>query len=310
MNQYALTLSYSERFNEESWEIFIALVVNTSLSFLLVFRLNRAAERFWLARQCWGTIVGDVRHLVSGIEAHGGHDPVKRDDAIRWAAAFPIAVMQYIRGISDVPPGMLAGILSPEDVKLLESSPHKPLYAADRVRAALTDLFCVTAETPPGLAHAWAQQMDTLEQTLNNMMDQEGAMERIRSTPLPLVYVAHLRIFLLFFLLTLPYIWYPSWQWFTIPIVFITSFALLGLEGTAMEVECPFQRDRANHLDMDNFCILALSTIQQTVCEAANRDIQRQSTRTIRDDVRESPDEGDKRRDKAAAAENNVEMHL
>lgn len=276
LNEYAFSINYGF---VENWEIFIGLVVNTSLSFLLVFRLNRAAERFWLARQTWGRLVADTRNFVSGIEAHGAHDPVKRDIAIRWVAAFPIATMQYMRDIPDVPPGMLSGILSLSNVKLLAAAPHPPLYASNQVRVALTDLFCITADTASGMAHAWALQMDTLEKTLNNMMDQEGAMERIRSTPLPLVYVAHLRTFLLLFLLSLPYVWYPSWGWSTIPIVFITSFAMLGLEGSAMEVECPFRRDRTNHLDMDDFCLVALSTIQQTVCEATNRDIEKSKMR-------------------------------
>jgi len=264
----------------DQWEFFISIVLNTSLSFLLVFRLNRAAERYWLARQSWGNVIAYVRHLVSGIEAHGGHDPENRDCAVRWVAAFPVATMQYMRYIMDIPSNMLEGILDPADVKLLAASPHPPLYASNRVRGALTDLFLVTPDTPPGLAHAWTQQLDTLEKTLNNIMDQEGSMERIRSTPLPLVYVAHLRIFLLVFLISLPYIWYPSWRWSTIPIVFITSFAMLGLEGTAVEVECPFRRDRPNHLDMDEFCIVALSTIQQTVCGAANRDIEKKGSVT------------------------------
>lgn len=272
LNEYALNIDYSV---VDQWEFFIGIVLNTSLSFLLVFRLNRAAERFWLARGTWGRVVGDTRTLVSGIEAHGGHDPQNRDLAIRWVAAFPIATMQYMRGISSIPSDMLAGILDASDVELLASAPHPPLYASDQVRAALTNLFRVTADTPPGLAHAWTQQLDTLEKTLNNIMDQEGAMERIRSSPLPLVYVAHLRIFLLVFLISLPYIWYPSWRWSTIPIVFVTSFAMLGLEGIAIEVECPFRRDRPNHLDTDDFCMVALGTIQQTVCGAANSEIEK-----------------------------------
>lgn len=267
-------------------------MLNTSLSFLLVFRLNRAAERYWLARTSWGTIVGNIRHLVSGIEAHGGHDEESRDCAIQWIAAFAVATMQYIRGILDIPPEMLAGVLDPKNVYRMAASSHPPLYASDRVRAALTDLFLVTPETPPGLALAWSQQLDTLEKTLNNMMDQEGAMERIRSTPLPLVYVAHLRIFLIVFLLSLPYIWYPSWRWSTIPIVFVTSFAMLGLEGAAVEVESPFRRNRPNHLDMDAFCIVIMRTIQQTLCESADRDIERKAQTGSALNKKVVPDDG------------------
>jgi predicted membrane chloride channel (bestrophin family) len=136
----------------------------------------------------------------------------------------------------------------------------------------LQTCFVSHPDTPPGLAHAWSQQLDMLEnKTLNNIM----VMERIRSSPLPLVYVMHLRIFLFVFFISLPYIWYPSWRWSTIPIVLVTSFAMLGLEGIAIEVEYPFRRDRPNHLDTDNFCTVALGTIQQTVCDAANSEIEK-----------------------------------
>jgi putative membrane protein len=130
-----------------------------------------------------------------------------------WVAAFAIA-MQYMRSIADIPIDMLSGILDPANVKRMEMSPHPPLYAADKVRAALKEAFCVKPDTPLSLAVAWTEQMNTLERTLNNIMDQQGAMERIRSTPLPIVYVAHLRIFLLIFLFALPYVWLSSFGWF------------------------------------------------------------------------------------------------
>jgi ion channel-forming bestrophin family protein len=269
----------------DQWEFFIGIVLNTSLSFLLVFRLNRAASRFWSARESWGTIVGATRHLVSGIQMHADHDAKNQRLAVKWVVALVVATMQYMRSIKNIPPDMLAGILDPTDVKRMENSLHPPLYAADRVRAALTEIFRVTPETPTPLAISRSQQMDTLEQTLNKIMDQEGAMERIRSTPLPLVYVTHLRTFLLIFLLALPYVWLSAFGWYTIPVVCLSGFALLGLEGIAIEVEAPFQRDRTNHLNMDGFCLLIMQTTQQTIRDAADSEIAKRATDDSTGDV-------------------------
>jgi predicted membrane chloride channel (bestrophin family) len=36
----------------------LSLVVSTTLAFLQVFRLNRSAERYWVARESWGAVVG------------------------------------------------------------------------------------------------------------------------------------------------------------------------------------------------------------------------------------------------------------
>jgi putative membrane protein len=66
---------------------------------------------------------------------------------------------------------------------------------------------------------------------------QVGGMERIRATPLPLVYVAHLRTFLLCYLLFMPLVYISHWQWGTIPAMALVSFALLGVEGAAAECE-------------------------------------------------------------------------
>ena len=88
-------------------------------------------------------------------------------------------------------------------------------------------------------------------------------MERIKSTPLPIVYVSHLRTFLLFNLLLFPYVFGPSWGWSTIPIVAASAFAWFGIECAAAEVESPFGKDRVNALNMDSYVIGLLSTMQQ-----------------------------------------------
>ena len=63
-----------------------------------------------------------------------------------------------------------------------------------------------------------------------------GGMERIKSTPLPIVYVSHLRTFLMITLIAYPWVFGPSWGWSTIPIVAASAFALLGIESAALEV--------------------------------------------------------------------------
>jgi predicted membrane chloride channel (bestrophin family) len=73
----------------------------------------------------------------------------------------------------------------------------------------------------------------------------------------------------------LPYIWAGIWGWTTIPVVFITSFAFLGIEGASQEVECPFHKDRPNHLSMDAFCLVLMTNIQQIMQHGADREIQK-----------------------------------
>ncbi len=46
------------------------LVLTTALAFLMVYRLNRAALRWWDTRTMWGTIVADARTLTGCILEH------------------------------------------------------------------------------------------------------------------------------------------------------------------------------------------------------------------------------------------------
>jgi putative membrane protein len=186
--------------------------------------------------------------------------------------AFVLATMYFIRGINTAVPETFAGILEKNEVEdLFHRSDHLPLRAADIVRVGLKKLFTISDDTPFGVAQYRTQQMILLEKQLNDMMMQEGAMERIKSTPLPLVYVTHLRTWLLIFLLAMPYLWQPSLGYITVPVVVLTGFALLGLEGAAQEMEAPFSKDRTGHLNMDAFCLTLLSNIQQQMQEDAER---------------------------------------
>lgn len=265
--------------NLQSWEIFFGILLNSTLSFLLVFRLNRAAGRYWTARFYWGDIVAKGRTLCSGILCHGDHDPIHRNNAIRWVGGFAVCAMEFLRGLPELRKELFAGLLSADEVRALQENGHPPLYAIDQIRINMKQVFHVDADTPLALAQAWTQQLDTLEKSLNVCMDNCGGMERIRATPLPLVYVSHLRTFLLIALFLLPYVLGPSWGWGTIPVVAATAFALLGIEAAAAEVESPFALDRVNALNMDTFCKSFILNIQQQVKCHADREIAGNTTR-------------------------------
>jgi putative membrane protein len=268
------TIGHPAERNLLSWEIFFGILLNSTMSFLLVFRLNRAAGRYWTARFYWGDLVAKGRTFCSGILCHGNHDPIHRDRTIKWIGAFAICAMEFLRGIKTLNPNLFAGVLSKEEVRKLEASRHPPLYAIDKIRLNAKEVFRVYADTPLALAHAWTQHLDTLEKQLNVMMDCCGGMERIRATPLPLVYVAHLRTFLMIGLIMLPYVLGPSWGWGTIPVVVVTAFSLLGIEAAAAEVESPFGLNRVNALNMNGYCESFLMNIQQQITDQADRELE------------------------------------
>jgi len=254
----------------DSWDSLYSLFVTTVIAFLLVFRLNRVAIRWWDTRRMWGSIVAQSRILASCILEHTNHDPIRRDQAIGWLAGFVVSAKQNIRNEKLLSKDELSGFLTPYQVESLSSSAHPCLEACAELRHALKLAFRITSETPFGVAAAFSSEMRLMEQSLYVLIDEMGGLERVRSSPLPLVFVTHLRTFLFIYLLSLPYMYAQQWGWATVPMVTITSYALLGIDGAASECESPFQRNRLNHLDMEDFCSTTLSNIEQLVIHNAN----------------------------------------
>lgn len=268
-----LYLNDSRKSDLSSYESIFGLVLSSSLSFLLVFRLNRSAERFWAARMSWGAIIASSRAIVGGVLVHGRHDPTHRDEVVKWIAAFSVVLAHFMRGIRKIDRGTVLGILDEGEIQELETVSHPPIQVAQKIRTNLAEAFHFDDNTAFSIAQGRSQRLDTLEKELNKIILEMGALERIKGTPLPLVYVTHLRTFLIGFLLGFPYIWERNLGYGTIPVVALTAFALLGLEGAAMEVEAPFERNRPNHLSMDAYCLLLLRNIVQLVQKDADREI-------------------------------------
>jgi putative membrane protein len=269
----------------------LELILTTTMAFLLVFRLNRTATRFWMARASWGMIVAKCRGMVGSILLHGAHDPHHRDQAVKYIAAYSIATMNHMRGLDSINPKTVEGILTKSELEDVNVAKHPPLHVADTIRFHLAELLGPTsvamisggdvdgglsgrdAARSIALSDFRAKQLLSLEVQVNALIDEMGAMERIKATPLPLVYVTHLRTWLMLFLLTLPYFWEPALGYAIIPVECLAAFALLGLEGAASEVEAPFRKDRTNHLDMDSYCLTVLSNILQQAQDDAQRRI-------------------------------------
>ena len=90
------------------------------------------------------------------------------------------------------------------------------------------------------------QQRATLYQQLNNQVSTMykcvGTMERIKTTPLPFVYVIHLRTFLFLYLLLWNMTSMASSGWIALPALLAFNLSMLGIEAASVECECPFTK--------------------------------------------------------------------
>ncbi|CAG8792283.1 3083_t:CDS:1, partial [Cetraspora pellucida] len=85
------------------------------------------------------------------------------------------------------------------------------------------------------------------------LVDCLTSLERVLRSPIPLAYAIHLLQTTWIFCLSLPFQLVADLEWVTLPIVFLASVILLGVEEIAREIENPFGTD-PNDLALDDFC--------------------------------------------------------
>ena len=87
-------------------------------------------------------------------------------------------------------------------------------------------------------------------------------MERIRFTPIPFAYAAHLQLFIFFYFLALPFGLYSQMHWLSVPAIGFIALILLGINEIGVEIEDPFGDD-PNDLPIDIIC----ENIQKNIAE-------------------------------------------
>ncbi len=234
-------------------------LVGTALGLLLVFRTNASYDRFWEGRKLWGGIVNETRNLIRGATEQFGADREGLFELTRWTAVFPFAVASGLRGEGGI--GPLAKQFSAQEVASVTQAQHVGLAVASRMTAILnrarregrfSDLVYVA-----------------LDQNIQQLVDNLGACERIRKTPLPFAYVVHLRRALVVYCFTLPFALVASYGWYTILDVVLVAYLFFGIEEIGVEIEGPFGTDD-NDLPLDDICetihrnLYAIAGIEQS----------------------------------------------
>ena len=136
------------RYDLSEFDRMYALIF-TALGFMLVFRLSRAAIRFWDCRTAWGTIAMRGRALCDdAIVNVGAKRPEDVDDLIRWFCAFVVGVKCHLRECGEMPAEQLAGILELGEVERVNASMRSRfhLYCANKMRRAVKRALLESSE--------------------------------------------------------------------------------------------------------------------------------------------------------------------
>ncbi|XZF60614.1 MAG: bestrophin family protein [Gloeotrichia echinulata DVL01] len=230
-----------------SQPILAGVIPSIVLGLLLVFRTNTAYDRFWEGRKCWGSIVNNVRNLTRqiwvSVEEVSHEDKEDKIKASRLIVAFAVATKLHLRGepvnseLEELMPSSMY-----QELKIMNNPPLEVAFWIGDYLQQQYHRNCLNS-----------YQLSSLQELLNNLVDNLGACERILKTPMPLAYAIHLKQLLLLYCLLLPFQMVHSLGWWTGLISALVSFTLFGIEAIGLEIENPFGYD-ANDLPLDAIC--------------------------------------------------------
>jgi putative membrane protein len=109
--------------------------------------------------------------------------------------------------------------------------------------------------------------ISALYANLGTLTDCLSTFERILRSPIPLAYAIHLTQVTWIYCLILPFQLVQDLEWLAIPITFLITMTLFGVEKIAGEIENPFGWDE-NDLDLDGFCGLLNRELNNVTSEA------------------------------------------
>lgn len=220
------------------------------LGLLLVLRVNAGLDRWWEARKIWGSIVNQSRNLaIIGYEYTPVRDEVT-ETFLRWVAVWPHVMRESLRREKAlVETEKLLGAVEADRIR---SAQHMPIYVGARIARLLADL------RSRGLDDF---SFHRAERERSILIDDIGACERIRNTPIPLVLAIKTRRFIFLFLLLLPLALMERTDWLTPLVVALASYPLFSLDEIGAELQNPFSPRNLSHLPLNAIC----ATIEDNV---------------------------------------------
>jgi putative membrane protein len=230
-------------------------LIGVALGMLLVFRNNASYDRFWEGRKCWGAIVNTSRNLARTAAGFTG----QVEDLAAMVSAYVLALKQHLRSEDDL--GELEPLIPAELFAAAKATKNPPLTIAN----AITHWIASRVKS----GRLSSDMGRTLDGYVGEIMNNQGACERILRTPMPFGYVVHIRQLLTIYLLSLPWVLVDKLGWWCIPTAALIAFGLIGIEEIGVEIEDPFGTD-PNDLPVEAMCATVKRDTEATAAQEAS----------------------------------------
>lgn len=209
----------------------IPTFLGTAISIILSFKLSQSYDRWWEARKIWGSIVNDSRTLIIQLQSfvkEGNQEIIRRITLRHIAWCYSLG--QTLRELNPVEG--LEKYMNYRDLSSLEQHTNKPL-----------GLLQLTARDIAALKDE--DQIDVyshvqLNNTLINLTNSMGMVERIKGTVFPVTYRIFLHMIIYLFIVLLSISLRTLESHFEIPLLLIIATLFFLLERTATHLQDPF----------------------------------------------------------------------
>lgn len=252
-------LYHNQHLEKISLPFSIAAILGSALAIFLAFRNNNAYSRWWEARTIWGGIINNSRIFARQIIANADNAVAigkaskqqvydYKKELIYRQIAFAHALRLHLRKQDSWQE--LKHLLSDEEFKTLTQKVNKPNYLLQNQGIRIKE----------GMRSEILGAFDniSLEPTLAGFNNFQGSCERIKNTPLLRQYHFFTKLFLLVFMVILPFSLITDFNKMGMPILMIPLSILVafvfGVMGKVGEVnEDPFE-NRITDIPMTSMC--------------------------------------------------------
>jgi ion channel-forming bestrophin family protein len=233
---------------------------NLVLGLLLVFRTNTAYDRYWEGRKTWGSIVISILNLGRKIQQavtvneNEAINAESKSQIIQLLSAFAIATKLHLR--TEPANNQLKEFLTESQFSEIKHVINMPITIVLWIGDSLKKQQISN--------HLSMDEFNSMNSLLDNMVEAVMGCERIAKTPMPLAYAVYLKLLLLIYCLFLPLQLINDLNWWTVLIVALISFILLGIEEIGNQIEDPFGHDE-NDLPLDMICKSVIENVEELI---------------------------------------------
>lgn len=247
---------YAGRFHTDLTLVPFSLI-GLALAIFLGFRNNTSYDRFWEGRKLWGGLVNASRTITRQISTLIDHaDDASRDELIKRVIAYVHCLRLHLR--DDADHSELQTLLPADEFAALDREWNRPAYLLQRLGERFRELY------DEGRIHA--MHLVQLDASLTDMTNIQGGCERIKSTPIPLVYNVLIHRIAGLYCFALPFGLIHTTHAYTPVVVLLISYAFFGLDAVGEQIEDPFGLD-ANDLPLNLLCITIERNLRQRMGE-------------------------------------------